>query len=256
MKKLTRVQKKRKRKKIFLSLVSILFVMGIIIMIMFKAGFFSINNIQVFGNEKTLKNKIILLSSIQEGENIFKISTRDAEKNISTLPYVKNAEVERKIPKTINIKVEERKPKIQFKNVSSFAILDKDGYILENADKRNEQLAEITGWSIENRIPGESIFADNQDDEKLNFIREIVNLNIIDKLKYINMEDDDNINMVIFDEIEVVFGPINNIEYKLDLLTEVMKDIDRKKLKVKMILMNKGENPIVVLEEEEEVEEG
>ena len=62
----------------------------------------------------------------------------------------------------------------------------------------------------------------------------------------------------------IVFKKDNQISiadgksYEIDWLDNTMytQDLNGKKLKVKMILMNKGENPIVVLEEEEEVEEG
>lgn len=252
MKKLSKVQRKKRRKKIFLSILFALAVGFAIFMIMLKTGFFSINNIRVLGNEKILKNKIVLLSSIEEGENIFKISTREAEKNISTLPYIKDVEVKRKIPAEINIRVEERKPKFQIKNISSFMLFDKEGYMLENINEKDEELTEIIGFNVENKIVGENIFEDKNDTVKVEFIREAERLNILDKANYIDMEDDSNINMLIFDEIELVFGTINNVKYKLSLLDEVLKDISERDLKVKMILMNRGENPVVVLEENEE----
>lgn len=252
MKKLSRVQKKRRRRKIFLSVVFTLIVGFSIFMLMLNTQFFSINNIEVLGNEKILSNKIILLSSIQEGENIFKISTGDAEKNISTLPYVKNVEIKRKIPKEIMINVKERKEEIQIKKISSFIVLDKEGYILNNVDKKDEYLTEIIGLNTQNKRIGENLFIDNEEQSKIEFIREAEGLNILSKFKYINMEDNTNINMLTFEEIEVVFGTINNVKYKLNLLNEVLNDIRDKKIRAKMVLMDKGENPIVVLKENEE----
>lgn len=255
MKKLSRVQRKKRRKKIF-STISIVTVIGfVILMIAINTDFFLIKKIAVAGNEKVESNKIILLSSIQEGENIFKISTRDAKKNIMTLPYVKDVEVKRNLPKEIKIKIEERKEKMRIKDISSFIILDEEGYILDNVDDKNEKLTEIIGFKIKNKTNGENVFIDNKEDLKVKFISQSQDLKMLSKFKHINMEDDENINILSFDNIEVVFGTIDNVEYKLNMLDKVFKDIDEKKLDVKMILMDKGDSPIVVLEDGNETEE-
>lgn len=252
MGKVSRVQRKRRRKKVFLSIVFTFVVGFLIFMLMLNTKFFSINNINVIGNEKVLLNKIILLSSIQNGENIFKISTKDAEKNISTLPYIKSVEVNRKIPKEIIIKIEERKERIQIKDISSFLILDEEGYILDNVGKENKNLTEIIGLNVKNKTSGENAFINNEEKPKIELIMKSVGLDMLSKFKCIDMEDNTNIKILTFDDIEVVFGSINNVEYKLNMLSKVLRDIDEKKLNAKMILMNKGENPVVVLEDKEE----
>lgn len=256
MKKLSRVQRKRRRKKIF-STVSIIFILVFVVsIIILNTDFFSIKKITVLGNKKIPSNKIILFSSIEEGENIFKVSTRDAKKNIVTLPYVKNLEIKRKLPKEIIINIEERKEKIRIKDISSFIILDEEGYILDNIDSKNEKLTEIVGLNIKNKTNGKNAFVDNEDEEKVKFIRQMEELDMLSKIKYINIEDDSNINILSFDGIEVIFGTIDNIEYKLNMLDKVFQDIGKKELNVKMILMDKGDNPIVVLEDEEVEEDG
>ena len=174
------------------------------------------------------------------------------KKNIDTLHYIKDVDVKRKYPKEININVKERKETTRIKDASSFIILDEEGYILDNIDDKNEKLTEIIGLNIKNKAIGENAFVDNKEELKVKFIRQLQELNIMSKLKYIDIEDDMNINILSFDNIEVVFGTINNVEYKLNMLDNVFKDIEKKDLNVKMILMDKGENPVVVLQEFEE----
>lgn len=252
MKKLSRVQKKRRRKKVYSTVATISIIGFLILMIVLNTEFFSVKKINVSGNKKLLSNKIILFSSIEEGDNIFKISTKDAKKNIDTLHYIKDVDVKRKYPKEININVKERKETTRIKDASSFIILDEEGYILDNIDDKNEKLTEIIGLNIKNKVIGENAFVDNKEELKVKFIRQLQELNIMSKLKYIDIEDDMNINILSFDNIEVVFGTINNVEYKLNMLDNVFKDIEKKDLNVKMILMDKGENPVVVLQEFEE----
>ena len=255
MKKLSRVQKKKRRKKIFSTIAITAIMVFIIVMIVVNTEFFSIEKIKVSGNKKIMDNKIILLSSIQEGENIFKINAGDAKKNIMTLAYIKDVEIKRKLPRMVNINIEERKEKIRIKDISSFIILDEEGYILDNVDNKNEKLTEIVGFKIKNKSKGENVFIDEAEDLKVKFLKKAEDLKILSKFKYVNMEDDENISMLSFDNMEVVFGTIDNVEYKLNMLDKVFKDIKEKKIDVKMILMDKGENPIVVLEDDNETEE-
>ena len=86
MKKLSRVQKKRRRKKVYSTVATISIIGFLILMIVLNTEFFSVKKINVSGNKKLLSNKIILFSSIEEGDNIFKISTKDAKKKYRHTP--------------------------------------------------------------------------------------------------------------------------------------------------------------------------
>lgn len=251
MKKISRVERKKRRRKVFLIVLSTALAGFLILMFMLKSDLFLVDKIKVEGNKKVLANKIALFSSIQKGENIFEISTKDAENNIITLPYIKEVEVKRKLPRQVIINVEERKEKIKIKAASSFLILDNEGYILDNRDNADEKLSEVLGLNIHNKKPGENVFIENKDKSKVDFLVEAEGSNMIESFKFISMEDSKNVNILTFNDIEVVFGSINNVKYKLGLLNEVLKDIEKRDLKVKMILMDKGDNPVVVLDDEE-----
>ncbi len=247
--KLTRVQRKMRRRKIFFTILLMIVTLSAIFILIVNTSFFSIQNIRVLGNNKVLKNKIVLVSSIQEGTNTFKVDTKYAEDNIRKLPYIKSVKIKRKLPKEIIINVVERREIIQIKDISSFIILDKEGYILNSMDTKNEELTEVIGLDTLNKGIGENIFQENEAD-KSEFILEAERKGIIKRSKIINMEDITSINILFFNNIEVVFGTIDNVKYKMSLLNEVIEDIEGKELKCKMILMDRGDKPIVVLEEE------
>lgn len=247
--KLTRLQRKMRRRKIFFIILLMIVTLSAIFILMINTSFFYINNIRVLGNDKVSKDKIVLISSIQEGENTFKLSTKNAENNIKKIPYIKSVEIKRKLPKGIIINVVERKEIIQIKDISSFMILDKEGYILNNVENKNVELTEIIGFDTLDKAIGDNVFEENQTD-KSEFILEAEKKGIIKRSKQINMEDITDVNILLFNNIEVVFGTIDNVKYKLGLLDEVILDIEKKELKCKMILMDRGDKPVVVLEEE------
>lgn len=250
MKKLTRVQKKMRRRRIFFRSILLLSLLFLVFVLLLKTEIFLIGHIEVLGNNKISNKTIIDVSNIKKGENIFKISVKDSKKDIEELPYIKTVKIKRKLPKKIIIEVIERKEAIQIKNISSFIILDKEGYILNITDGKNSKLTELMGFEIGNKSIGDNFFS-TIDEINLDFINEGQTLGLLSKMEKIDMSDNNNINILFFNGIKVAFGTIDNVKYKLNLLEEVLKDVEKKELECKMILMDRGENPIIVLEDEE-----
>lgn len=250
MRKISRVEKKMKRRRWFfrlLLLVSLIFIMFVLAI---NTDIFIINNIKVLGNNKISKDIIINASSINIGENIFKISTRASEKTIENLSYIKEAKIKRKLPKAIIMEIIERKEIFQIKEISSYVFIDIDGYILDIVDNQNENLPFFIGFNIDNKDPGDNIFAEIELEQKVEFILEGQSIKILQKMKEINMVDYNNVNILLNDGIPVAFGTLDDVKYKLNLLNEILLDIEKKQISCKMILMNKGDNPIIVLNED------
>lgn len=245
MKKLTRVERKRRRKRFFLRLFLLIAIISITVFYSIKSGTFNIDTINVNGNYKLSEELIINTSGIIKGENIFRIKTSDGEKEIKSLPYVKDVKIERKLPKTINVNIVERVEVIQMKALSSYVLIDSEGYILDFVDVKNENLPTLIDFEINNVIPGDNIYKFDRGKE-LEELLSMDNHIILSKISDIIYESDDNINIVINNGINVAFGPLDNVKYKLRYLNEILIDIEKRQLPVKMILMNKGENPILV----------
>lgn len=250
MRKISRVEKKMKRRRMFFRLLLIIFLIFIMFVLALNTDIFIIDNIKVLGNNKISKDIIINASSINTGENIFKISTRTSKKTIENLPYVKEAEIKRKFPKGILIEIIERKEIVQIKEISSYGFIDIDGYILDIVDIQNDQLPLLLGFNIGNKKAGDNLFSQIEFEQKKEFISEGNSIKILQKMKEIDMADNNNVNILLNNSIPVAFGTLDDVKYKLNLLNEILIDIEKKQIPCKMILMNKGENPIIVLNED------
>lgn len=250
MKKLSRVEKKMRRRRTFLGLLFLIFSIFVIITLALNTNLFTIDSINILGNNKVPKDLLINASNISTGQNIFKISKKNSENNLEMLSYVKEAKIKRKLPKTIIIEIIERKEIAQIKSISSYILIDIEGYILDIRDTKDEKLPLLLGLNIDNKRSGDNIFTDVELKEIIEFMTEGHAIGLLSKIKEVNLEDNDNINIIIMDGIPVDFGTLNNVKYKLNLLDEILKDIEKKQISCKMILMNKGENPIIVLNEE------
>lgn len=250
MRKISRVEKKMKRRRMFFRILLIISLISIMFVLALNTDIFIIDNIKVVGNNKISKDIIINASSINTGENIFKISTRTGRKTIEKLPYVKEAKIKRKFPKGILIEIKERKEIAQIKEISSYGFIDIDGYILDIVDVQNDKLPLILGFNIENKKAGDNLFSEIEFKNKVEFISEGNSIKILQKMKEIDMVDNNNVNILLNNSIPVAFGTLDDVKYKLNLLNEILKDIEKKQIPCKMILMNKGENPVIVLNED------
>lgn len=145
---------KRKRKIIFrfikwTSLVVLLIGGGIYFLL---SPFFNIKTITTTGNEKITSEELISLSGIQLEENTFKVSTSKVEQAIKENAYIESIKVKRKLPDSIELQVEERKPAYMIMLGNAYVYVNTQGYLLE-VSKEALKLPILTGiFTAEDQI--------------------------------------------------------------------------------------------------------
>lgn len=238
-----------KRKRI---LKFLLFILTLILLYLFafKTNFFSIRNIEVVGNKKISYDQVIKASMCNKGENILKINRRKGIESLERLPYIKEARINRKLPKGIVIEVDERKEIAIIPYIGSFVYIDEEGYILTVEEKiEKADLPQIFGLKLDEFEPGNNIYSLLEREDIKEFITYSQQSNLLSLMKYVNFTDNNNTMIELKDGIKVAFGPLNNVKYKLSFLNKIFEDIEEKDINVKKILLNKGDNPIVVTDD-------
>ena len=240
-------RKIRKRRRILRFFLSILLSISLYLFT-FKTGFFNIKDIQVVGNHKMDYNKIVKASMCTIGENTFKINKKTGEKSLDRLSYVKNSRIRRKLPNTIIIEIEERTEMAIIPHIGSFVYIDDEGYILSIEEKNTDtKLPQVFGVELTEFNIGENLFEQLENTNLENFTILSKQIGLLSSMKYINLSDTNNIRVELNDGIKVIFGSIDNIQYKLSFLSEIQKDIKKKDINVKQISFNKGDNPVIVM---------
>lgn len=136
-----KIARKKNRKILKISL--LLFIIVGLIIFIFVSPVFNIRNIEVNGNEIISSDTIISLSGIKTNENIFQISKKSINNRLKENPYVKDVIIDRKLPGTVVLNVDERKIAYQIKVINSYVYIDYQGYILEVSSKeKNVPLVE------------------------------------------------------------------------------------------------------------------
>lgn len=244
-----RLRKRQRRKNIFFSTIIFLGLLSITIFFALKSPFFNIKDININQIENLSGEEIIKQSKIKKNTNIFKLRISKAKKELEINPFIKSLDIKRKLPSTINIDIVEREKAALFKYNSIYLVIDEEGSILEHLDFKDKSLPIIIGFDTKFSEVRENVFPEEENKKLKTFINEAKSLGLLSKIDEIDKKSGNDINIKFKNGIFVAFGRLNNVKYKLSLLDEVLKDIDKKEFEVKEIIMNKGNHPILIIDD-------
>ena len=225
-------REKRKRKKIirvlkWFTLLAII-VGGIIFALV--SPIFNIKNIYVSGNNKISSDTIISLSGLQNNKNIFQFRTSNIQNNIKENAYINQVTINRKLPDTIEIVVEEREATFNLPFGNAYIYINNQGYILEIA-KEKGNFPIITGYktSEENLKPGNRLCT--EDLEKLSDVLHILDVaasmekDISNLITEINIADKTNYILNLEKEKKQVYlGDTTNLSTKMLWIHQFLED--------------------------------
>ena len=130
-------KKKIKRIKFFLKLILFVGLASGTIIFALTSPIFNIKDIKVINNNQVQADTIISLSELKKEDNIFKFYGKNVVNKIKENAYIENVKIHRKLPNTIEIKVEERTPTFSVDYMGKYAYINTQGYILEIAETNN-----------------------------------------------------------------------------------------------------------------------
>lgn len=91
---------------------------------------FAVANIMVDGRHETDVDALKAMIDMNKGAPIFAFGPEEAKARIEQLSWVKKTHVERRLPDTLYIKIEERVPMALWQRHGKLALIDADGVIL------------------------------------------------------------------------------------------------------------------------------
>lgn len=247
----TKKTKKRKRKKgIILKIILFVLMLALLYFFIFETDFFNIKNIKVVGIKEMSYEEIVKASPCLKGENIFTINSDLCEKALDDLPYIKSSKIKRSFPDIITIEIQERKKKAIIYHMDSFIYIDDEGYILSIEEKEEDEekieLPRIVGLELTDVEAGNNVFEILDMRKMIEFISVGEQSNLFSSMKYIDFKNKNNLIIELKNGIKVAFGSLYNVKYKYSFLDHILEDIERENRDVKQILLNKGDNPVII----------
>ncbi len=150
-----RKRKKRKKKNYLLRFLILLAVAGGLYYFS-TTPFFDVTAVQVKNNSYYTGEQIIEMAGAKVGGNLFRTDTVIMKEKLLKDPYIRNVSVNRSLPGTINITVEERKEASVIPYGKKFIILDENGLVLRHSDLE-PKLPLLLGMTIKEMTPGKAL---------------------------------------------------------------------------------------------------
>jgi len=192
--------------------------------------FFTIKNINVTGNELLDTEKIISLSQVNIGQNLFKIEKEEIIDRISVHPFIKEIEVKRGLPYTLKIHVIERKPVGLLVCPDGFIQVSEEGVFLALIHDIGEySLPVISGVNLD-QLPGPGQVIKNNELSLAIGIIGASSQELLNNIAEINIKNKGHILAYTLNGIEIRLGSFQNISEKLDDLNQILEDFNKKGL--------------------------
>lgn len=187
-----------------------------------NSAFFGLQYIVVEGNAALSDEEIIAQSGLALGTNLFKVDTNEAAVKIRMYPVIKRIEIERKLPATLNLKVEERIVVARIVDLQGFIEVDGEGvYIRHTTDQSSEQLPVISGISLsEQDKPGAGLSSPGLV-AALELIR-LMDESFLDNVARIIAASPESLTLQTTKGVEVRFGKPEDLERKIAIMQNLL----------------------------------
>jgi len=150
-------------------------------------GGFAVKNILVEGRTYSDGAEILSLLDVAEGDPIFGVDLKQSKELIENISWVKAAHLERRLPDTLFIKIDERMPFALWGHDGKIELIDDEGVVLTDKDlARFKDLLMVRGAGA-NLVAGDILGLLNAEPEILS---RVDNAHLVDKRRWnLNLKD-------------------------------------------------------------------
>lgn len=187
-----------------------------------QSDYFHVREVRVEGLKNIAQEEILRLLGTVKGENIFLTDTAALSRKIKIHPLVEEAAVEKKLPATLVLKIQERRPLALILNSDNLVEVDSEGTILKFYETWPQNDSPVlTGITIpETTGPGQKLSSPQLAKELL-LLREAPQ-GLSSLIGEINIAPDGQIVVFLTSGIRVKFGYDEDYTAKLKLLEELI----------------------------------
>ena len=224
----TGVRTRRKRRKSQagrIVLAATVIIVAITAAILSLTVFFNIKAIDIYGDSKYSSKQIIKAAGVELDSNLIRLKSKEVEKKIEDkLPYIQNAKIVKKLPTSLEIRVQSAVVAGYIEENGSFSLVSVEGKLLENVKTRPEGYAEIIGVSAENVKLSQTIKDETGSLKSVEKIYSAFNNQSQNNITKIDVSDSLNMSFVYRNRITVELGSTAELDEKLNFVSKILKD--------------------------------
>ncbi len=231
-----------KKSKLWI-IIPIVLIIGIVTYLLLTLEYFSIKNIKFFNNKIITKNEVGNYSRYALGQNIFKFDKKHLKKEMEKDIYIRSVKIDKKLPSTLAISIEETKDICYFEFGNDKFFVDTDFNVVKNKDRVD--FTKIT------KVVGANKNLKNlnnlKSDEKFHeFLKELCDHKVLDLISEIDVDNNDDIVLKTRNSIIIKYGNLSGFSDKSNKISKILKEISTKSIKVKTIDISDVNRPYLV----------
>lgn len=184
-----------------------------------QSPFFNVSKVAITGNRSVPYSEAKRLSGVRNGENIFQVDTKSIKEKLLLNPMIASAEVKRKLPSTVDIKIKEFVPAAVIPVEEGFMEVSIEGYCLKISPEISRlNLPVISGLEIKKSVPpGKRV-----EQDQFFVAKEILEcLGDSGTIAEIDVHDILRMNLFTFSKTKVLLGNDQQLQEKVSLALDI-----------------------------------
>ncbi|WP_071705685.1 cell division protein FtsQ/DivIB [Murdochiella vaginalis] len=232
----------QRRKKWLPFLFGLLILSILVALFLTHAPFFRIQSVRVEGNT-VLTDREVMNALGDVDSNIFTFPTKRWEERLHSLEGIEEVEFSRELPNRLVVRIKENFVLGVFESAGRPYYVDEQGKITDRFVPEKNRIKPIAlEKEVEKIGIGENYFSDAR---QLAFLSTLQSTQLVEGVTKVRFEKSQGI-VIMYNDIVIRFGEPNDIIHKLTDLAAVLREIENKGVKAQEIILNEGQNPIVV----------
>ncbi len=189
--------------------------------------YFRIDKIKVQGADELQRGDIINAAEIREGMSIFLLRENEIAVRIKDrLPWVKKVKISRKLPDTVVVSIDERKPAAYVMAPDGFWLIDNQAVFLEHREHPTNGYPLVAGIDDTLAVPGSPIDCVERKEILQSFFLILPGKTGLE-IDHLDLTESYNLIVYTTDGLEIWFGDGEDLDYKLKLIKESISYIDQ-----------------------------
>ena len=90
----------------------------------------AIGNVQVEGRERANRDAVLSAIAVVRGTPIFAVDPAEAKRRLESVPWIRSASVERRLPDTLHVRLVERQPLAFWQRHGKLVLVDREGTVI------------------------------------------------------------------------------------------------------------------------------
>ncbi|MBW3588970.1 MAG: FtsQ-type POTRA domain-containing protein [Actinobacteria bacterium] len=177
--------------------------------VLWRSSLLELRRVEVAGNSELSKEEVVAETGLRRGVHLLSVDTGTVAGRVRSNPWIDDVRVERILPSTIRISVNERTPVALITAITGTYLIDGSGVVLEQGQRDLLLIEDVTPEVVE---PGTTL-----DLPQLRHVFEILpelDPSLSARLKSVSARSVDRITFVLDTDTRILFGAAEEIEEK------------------------------------------